>query len=164
MTFPSITDQNRESFQRDPRPAGKINRFIWHHQASTNDDGTIDMMVNETREVSATFTVDNEPPASDPNRVWARITGVVPIEFRPWTSDSPIADGLAFTAEVANSTLGPAWGISEATVQACARMAVWAYTQGVPLKRATHADPSGHLGHNEVLGMFGQGYATACPR
>lgn len=163
MSFPSIVDQTRESFQRSPRPDGAVRRFIWHHQAGTNDDNTIRMMVEETRQVSATFTVDNKPPASDPGRSWARITGVVPVEFSPWTSSSRAADGLAYTAEVANSTGSPDWGIAEATVEACALIAAWAYRAGVPLKRATREDPTGHLGHNEVLGMFGQGYTTACP-
>lgn len=164
MSFPAIVDQIRESAQSSPRPAGAVCRFIWHHQASTNDDATIRMMVDETRQVSATFTVDNKPPASAPGRLWARITGVIRPSRRPWTSSSAAADGLAFTAEVANVTGAPGYGIAEASVEAAARLALWAYLEhGVPLKRATKDDPTGHLGHDEVLGMFGQGYVTACP-
>lgn len=164
MTFPSIVDQVRQSNQSSVRPDGKVRRFVWHHQAGTNDDATIRMMVEATRQVSSTFTVDNKPPKDQPTRKWARITGVVPIERRPWTSSSAAADGLAFTAEVCNSSGSPSWGISESTVQACALIAAWAYLEhGVPLRRATKADTSGHLGHSEVIGMFGQGYSTACP-
>lgn len=160
MTFGPIVDQVRESMQRDPR-TGSIVRVIWHHQASTDDDGTIAMMVSASREVSANYTVDN---VDYEDRGWARITGVVPEEFRAWTSASPAADGRALTIEVANSSGDPTWGIAPVSVEACARIAAYANAQyGVPLKRATAADPTGHLGHKEVLDMFGQGYATACP-
>lgn len=163
MSYPDICDQIRESAQSSQR-TGPIVRTIWHHQASTNDDATIAMMVNETRQVSANQTVDNKPPAWAPTRSWARITGVVPTERRAWTSSSARADGQAMTREVANSTGAPGWGISDATFEACARLAVWDYLNlGIPLKRATRADPTGHLGHNEVLGMFDQGYVTSCP-
>lgn len=164
MTWPAIVDQTKLSPQRSARPDGRIRRHIWHHQAGTNDDATIRMMVERLRQVSASVTVDNKPPATKPSRKWARITGVVPIEDRPWTSSSYAADSLAMTAEVANSSGDPTWGIAESTVQACALIAAWEYLAlGIPLKRATKADPSGHLGHSEVLAMFGEGYATACP-
>ncbi|HXH34319.1 MAG TPA: hypothetical protein VNJ54_07900 [Plantibacter sp.] len=68
------------------------------------------------------------------------------------------------TAEVANSSGAPGYGISEATYAACAVMAAGDFLDlGIPLKRATRDDPTGHLGHKEVLGMFGQGYGTECP-
>lgn len=163
MSFPSYCDQVRESGQSSAR-TGSIVRRIWHHQAGTNDDATINAMVSGSKEVSANQTVDNRPPASSPNRAWARITGVVRTEDRAWTSSSSVADGRAMTAEVANLTGAPSYGISDSTYAACAIMAADDFLQlGIPLKRATKADPTGHLGHNEVLGMFGQGYATACP-
>jgi hypothetical protein len=68
------------------------------------------------------------------------------------------------TREVANSSGSPTWGISDATFEACARLAVWDLLHlGIPLKRATREDPTGHLGHNEVIDLFDQGYETACP-
>ncbi|MGG7510916.1 hypothetical protein [Plantibacter sp. YIM 135249] len=163
MTFPSYVDQIRESAQSSGR-TGSIVRRIWHHQASTNDDATIAMMVSGSKEVSANQTVDNKSPAGDPRRAWARITGVVSNERRAWTSSSAMADGRALTAEVCNESGAPGYNISEATYAACALMAADDYlTLGIPLKRATKDDPTGHLGHNEVLGMFGDGYATSCP-
>ena len=158
--FTSLIDQEKITSQRSNR-TGSIVRFIWHHQAGTNDDATIGMMVSGSRQVSSTYTVSNDNPG---NRGYSRITGVVPEESRPWTSSSATADGRALTAEVANSSGGPMWGIADTTHEACARLAAYAYQKyGVPLKRATKNDPTGHLGHNEVLGMFGEGYATACP-
>lgn len=158
--FSPLVDQVMVSDQCDSR-TGSICRFIWHHQASTNDDGTIQMMVSGSREVSATYTVDN---TDYEGRGWARITGVIPEDLRPWTSASRTADGRALTVECANSSGDPTWGIAPESVEACARLAAYAYTQyGVPLKRATAADPTGHLGHDEVIGIFGEGYSTACP-
>jgi len=163
MSFPSYCDQARPSEQASAR-TGSIVRRIWHHQAGTNDDATINAMVSGSKEVSANQTVDNKPPATNPQRKHARITGVVHTEQRAWTSSSSVADGRAMTAEVANSSGPPSYGISEATYAACAIMAAGDFLDlGIPLKRATRDDPTGHLGHAEVLGMFGQGYPTACP-
>jgi hypothetical protein len=153
-------DQVQPTAQYSPR-TGSIIRFVWHHQAGTNDDSTIAMMVTGSKQLSATYTVSNDDPGG---RGYSRITQVVPDEYRPWTSSSATADGRALTAEVANSTGDPDWGIADATHEACARLAAYAYVaHGVPLKRATAGDPSGHMGHNEVIGMFGEGYSTSCP-
>jgi hypothetical protein len=153
-------DQVQPTAQYSPR-TGAIIRFVWHHQAGTNDDSTIAMMVTGSKQLSATYTVSNDDPGG---RGYSRITQVVPDEYRPWTSSSATADGRALTAEVANSTGDPDWGIADATHEACARLAAYAYVaHGVPLKRATAGDPSGHMGHNEVIGMFGEGYSTSCP-
>ena len=119
------------------------------------------MMVDGSKEVSATYTVDNK----DYNgRGWARITGVVPEHLRAWTSSS-YADEGALTVEVCNATGDPEWAIADVTHEACARIAAYALTAyGVPLQRASHDNGTyGHLGHNEVQGMFGDSYSTACP-
>lgn len=163
MTFPSYCDQVRPSDQSSAR-TGSIVRRIWHHQAGTNDDATIAAMVSGSKEVSANQTVDNKPPADQPERLHARITGVVHTEERAWTSSSAIADGRAMTTEVANSSGPPGYGISEASYAACALIAARDFLElGIPLKRATKDDPTGHMGHSEVTEFFGQGYPTACP-
>lgn len=145
-------DQARLSMQSNTR-SGPIVRFIWHHQAGTNDDATIAAMVSGSRQVSATWTVSNT----------GRITSVIPEELRPWTSSSRSDDG-ALTVECANITGPPDYGISDESHEACAKLAAYAFkAYGVPLRRATKADATGHLGHNEVIGIFGDGYATACP-
>jgi hypothetical protein len=158
--FGDVIDQARLTDQWSDR-TGSIIRFIWHHQGGTSDDYTIGLMVNHGKVLSATYTVNNDNPDG---RGWSRITGVAPERYRPWTSDNSAADGRALTAEVANSSGDPDWGIADETHEACARIAAYAYREyGVPLKRATVDDPSGHLGHNEVTDMFGGGYSTFCP-
>jgi hypothetical protein len=157
--FGPIIDQARISNQHSNR-SYPITRVIWHHQASTNDDGTIDMMVSGSKQVSSTYTVDNKDYQG---RGWARITGVVPERYRPWTSSS-WADGGAITIEVCNSTGNPAWGISDVTHEACAHIAAYVRdAYGVPLQRATSKGMPGHVGHNEVQRIFGESYPTFCP-
>ena len=94
--FTSLIDQERITNQRSNR-TGSIIRFVWHHQAGTNDDATIGMMVSGSRQVSSTYTVSNDNPG---NRGYSRITGVVPEESRPWTSSSATADGRALNRRV----------------------------------------------------------------
>lgn len=162
MTFGPIVDQIRQTSQCSGR-TGPINRVIWHHQAGTNDDATIDVMVYGPKQLSATYTVDNDNYGG---RGWSRITGVAPEEKRPWTSNSPTADGQAITIEVCNSSGNPDWGIAGESQEACARIAAYAYqAYGVPLKRASREDPTGHMGHNEVIDIFPGtgGYSTFCP-
>ncbi|MCW2603052.1 MAG: hypothetical protein JWN61_1187 [Pseudonocardiales bacterium] len=159
--FGPVVDQVRVTSQRSAR-TGSIVRFVWHHQASVDDDSTITMMVTGSREVSATYTVSNDNPDG---RGWSRITGVVPEQYRAWTSDSQYVDGRALTVECANSSGGPEWGIADESFEACARLAAYAYSAyGVPLRRITSAaDGSGHIGHGELIDVFGEGYATFCP-
>lgn len=164
MTFAPIVDQIRESGQRGNR-TGSIIRFVWHHQASTNDDNTIGAMVSGSRQVSATYTVNSDNPG---NRGWSRITGVVPEEYRPWTSNSALVDGRALTVECCNSSGDPTWGIADTSHEACARLAAYAFTQyGVPLRRITSSsNTAGHIGHNELPAIFtGESslYPTFCP-
>ena len=161
-SFGYPVDQERISGQCSGR-TGPIIRFVWHHQASTNDDATIGMMVSGSREVSATYTVDNKDHGG---RGWSRITGVVPEAMRPWTSGSQMVDGQALTVECCNSSGDPEWGIAAESLEACARLAAYAYIQyGVPLRRITSsADGSGHIGHGEIVSVWpGHGYATFCP-
>lgn len=146
-------NQTRTSAQSNAR-SGPVVRFIWHHQAGTNDDGTIDAMVSGSRQVSATWTVSNT----------GRVTSVVPESRRPWTSASSADDG-ALTVECANSSGPPGYGISDASHEACARLAAYAHeAYGIPLQRATAANGwRGHMGHKELYGTEWGGYATACP-
>lgn len=156
MTFSTLTDQVRQSTQHSPRQGADIDMFIFHGQASTNDDVTISMMVNRTRQVSANYTISNE----------GRITGVVPEEFRAWTSGSSTDGGKgaamdrrAITVEIENQTGAPGWTFSAAAQEACARLlADVSKRYGIPLDR-DHC-----VGHRELYTRWGASYATACPQ
>lgn len=156
-------DQAQWSAQSSPRSGRPIDVFVVHHQASVNDDATIGMMVSGSRQVSATWTVDNDTPVGGGLRNYARITAVVPENRRPWTSASEV-DDRAYTVECANSSGAPYWGIDPLSFEAVARLIAYTHmTTDMPLRHATQADPRGVVGHNEVAAIYGGSYATACP-
>lgn len=148
-------DQTKPTSQQSAR-TGSIIRFVWHHQAGTDDDGVIRAIQSGARELSCTWTVNSS----------GRVTALVPEDRRPWTSDSQFVDGRALTVEVENSSGNPDWGISDAAHEACARLAAYAFVAyGVPLRRIRSAadQGAGHIGHGELPAVFGEGYATFCP-
>lgn len=158
-------DQERWSAQSWPRlrRVEDVDVFVVHHQASVDDDATIDMMVDATRQVSAQWTVDNDTPLGGGLRGYARITAVVPENRRAWTSGSDV-DDRAFTVECANSSGAPYWGIDPLSFEAVARLIAYTHlTTKMPLRHATRDDPRGVVGHNEVAAIYGGSYPTACP-
>lgn len=148
MTHSPLTDQIRLTpKQKGTRSGTKIGFIQLHHQASTNDDATINMMVSGSRQVSANYTVSNE----------GRATLVVDENERAWTSGSPIDDKAAITFEIENeSTNG--WTISAKAFEKVAQMvAEISGRYGIPLDR-THV-----YGHRELYQRYRRSYATACP-
>ncbi len=156
-------DETHWSAQSNARSGHAIDVFVVHHQAATDDDATVGLMVGGGRQVSATWTVDNAPPVGAMARGWARITAVVPEDRRPWTSAS-VVDDRALTVECANSSGDPYWGIDPTSFEAVARLIAYGHlAYGIPLQRATRADPRGVVGHRDVAAIYGGSYATACP-
>lgn len=139
----------RESGQRSSR-TGPIRYVILHHGATTSDEVMISMMVSGSRQVSAQAVVKDD-----------RRTGVVPEEYRAWTSSSAYWDGHACTIECANeSTNG--WTISDASYESMAiLLADWSTRYQFPLVR--NGVNSTVFGHSELYRWFGDSYATACP-
>lgn len=156
MTFSGLTDQVRSSSQRSPRYGTKVNHITLHHQASLNDNATINMMVSGSRKVSSNYTVSNE----------GRITGVVDEEHRAWTSGSTTDGGKgaamdrrSITLEIENETAAPHWKVSakahEAVAQLCADIS---RRHGFALNRQRSVE-----GHREIYQRYGASYPTACP-
>src|SRR5690606_2409348 len=118
MTHSALTDQIRESTtQRTPRKA-KIDTFLIHHQAGTNDDAVIAGMPAHSG-VSANYTIANE----------GRLTLVVNEDFRAWTSGSTSDGGKgaawdhrSITVEIENEAGAPDWPISQAAIDKAARL------------------------------------------
>ena len=147
MVQSKYTDQVRISNQRSSRGGARIDRIILHHQASTNDDATIDLMVSGRKQVSSNYTVSNE----------GRATLVVPEEYRAWTSSSAHWDGRAITFEIENESSN-GWTVSSTAHEKVARIcADVAIRYGFPLNRDTV------IGHRELYTRYGASYATACP-
>lgn len=127
---------------------GKVDRIIIHHCASTSLFAVLDMMKYGTREVSANYVIGND----------GEIIGVVPEEYRAWTSGSASWDGRAITVEIVNETGAPGWRVSDKAMAAVSRLLADISTRyGFELNRDTV------ITHQELYTIHGASYATACP-
>jgi hypothetical protein len=151
MTHSILTNQIRESMQRSDRNGTKIDTFLIHHQAGTNDDAVIDLMVSGRKTVSSNYTISNE----------GRITLVVNEIYRAWTSGSRYDGGRgsawdrrAITVEIENQTGAPHWQISDAAKHSAAALLN---------DLRSRYEISNVLGHRDLWLMFRASYATFCP-
>lgn len=147
MFSPLTTDVSGNANQFSRR-TGNIDRIILHHCASTSLSAVLGMMGTGSREVSANYVIGNK----------GEIVGVVPEEYRAWTSGSAAWDGRAITFEIVNETAAPEWRISSKAFDAVARMlADISARYGIELSRSTVVT------HQELYTIHGSSYATACP-
>jgi hypothetical protein len=151
MTHSRLTNQIKASNQSSSRDGTKIDTFLIHHQAGTNDDAAINMMVSGSRKVSANYTISNE----------GRITLVVDEDRRAWTSGSPSDGGKgaawdkrAITVEIENESAAPDWRISIAAKTAAARLLQDLRTR----YSIAHV-----LGHRDLWEKYRASYSTYCP-
>lgn len=151
MTHSSLTSQIKLSRQNSSRNGAKVDTFLIHHQAGTNDDATIRAMQSGSRQVSANYTISNE----------GRITLVVDEALRAWTSGSSTDGGKgaawdrrAITVEIENQSAGGSWPISAAARRAAARL-LNDLRQRYGIKYV--------LGHRDLWARYGASYATFCP-
>jgi len=151
MTFSKQTNQVRTSSQSSSRNGTRVDTFLIHHQAGTNDDAVIAAMVSGSRGVSANYTISNE----------GRITSVVPEELRAWTSGSQYDGGKgaawdrrAITVEIENQSAGGSWPISLAALTAAARL-----LRDLRARyKITYV-----LGHRDLWNRYRASYPTFCP-
>lgn len=151
VTHSALTNQIRLSSQNSSRNGTKIDTFLVHHQAGTNDDATINAMVSGSKEVSANYTISNE----------GRLTLVVDEDFRAWTSGSSTDGGRgaqwdrrSITVEIENETGAPAWLISDAAVETAAKLLV---------DLRDRYGVAQVYGHRDLWNLFQASYATFCP-
>ncbi len=130
------------------RRQGGVDRIILHHCATTSLNSVLQMMATGSREVSANYVIGNG----------GEIVGVVPEEFRAWTSGSSSWDGRAITFEIVNETAAPDWRISDKAMEAVSRMlADISERYGFELNRETVVT------HQELYSRYDASYPTACP-
>lgn len=121
-----------------------VDYFVIHHAADTS---TLTaqrrrFMTANDRNVSPNWLIGADGSVSEI---------VPPDDYRAWTTGA--FDHQAVTVETQNTSGDPAWGISEASHEAIARLVAWAAERyDFPIDRA-HV-----IGHREVPGQ-----ATACP-
>lgn len=151
MVYSGLAKRSYNSPQKSSRNGAGIDTFLIHHQASTDSERVLSMMLTGSREVSSNYIITNE------GQVW----GVVPEEYRAWTSGSSSDGGRgaswdrrSITVEIENSTGGPSWNISNAALTAAANL----------LKdlRARYGVRN-VLGHKDLWNNYRASYPTACP-
>lgn len=143
-----ITDTSGNGGQFSSRKGVTVDRIILHHCASTSLSGVLHMMSSGSREVSANYVIGNG----------GEIVGVVPEEYRAWTSSAPAWDGRAVTFEIVNESREPDWVISSKAFESVARVLADLSTRyGIELSRTTVVT------HQELYTKHGASYATACP-
>ncbi len=151
MTKSNLTNQTRTSRQSSSRLGATVDTFLIHHQASTNDDETIQLMVTGARQVSANYTISTS----------GRLTSVVDESLRAWTSGSEYDDGRgaawdrrAITVEIADETLGPQWKISDESLAKAAAL-LHDLKKRYKIKHV--------LGHRDLWDDYRASYSTYCP-
>lgn len=143
-----VTSTSGNGGQFSSRGGATVDRIIIHHAASLSLFAVLDMMKYATRVVSSNYVIGNG----------GEIVGVVPEEYRAWTSGSTSWDGRSITVEIINESAGPDWRISDAAFDAVARMlADISARYGIKLSRTTVVT------HQELYTIHGASYATACP-
>lgn len=116
-----------------------VDRFIVHHQASTNDDEEY-FKTKNSRSSCPTWQV----------KANGDVVELIPPDMRPSSTGSWNARSVA--VETQNTSGDPDWGISDVSHEAIALLVVWSAKRfGFPIDRA-HV-----IGHRET------GAATACP-
>lgn len=150
MTFSGLTTRTSGNARQFSNRGRGVDMFIVHHAATTSESAVLSMMSTGSRQVSANYVVNGKS-----------IIGVVPEEFRAWTSGSAQFDGRAITVETVNDRVGQtdmSWTISEDSYQSLAKLIADSSTRyGFPLDR-DHV-----VGHRELYSRWGAGYSTACP-
>lgn len=125
----------------------KIDRFIVHHAAGTSLPVILGLFAPGGKKVSANYALKDNT-----------LILAVDEDRRAFTSASAEWDGRAVTIEVANSSAGGSWPVSEASFHTLARLiADVANRYGFVINDDTI------LTHQEIWKRYKRGYATACP-
>lgn len=126
----------------------QVDSFGNHHAASTSLAVVLAAMQPGGREVSSNYVIHKRD-----------IIGVVPEDYRAWTSGSARDDDRAITVEIVNSSGSPYWQFDPETVESVVALnADIMRRYNVP---AQHGLP-GIWEHRNLYEWFGRSYPTAC--
>ncbi|MFT4188646.1 MAG: peptidoglycan recognition family protein [Aeromicrobium sp.] len=113
MTHSPLTTRTVATSKHSPRGGRKIERLIVHHTAGGTLDSNVRRLSSDPAKASATYVLGTD----------GTLVGVVPEEYRPWTTGSMAADGPAVTVETVNTGGGPEWRVSDVQVERLAQLA-----------------------------------------
>lgn len=113
MTFSPLTTTTVPTKNYGSRQGHEVSRLIIHYTAGGTDASNVDLMANSQnygRSASCTYV----------NRRDGSLVGIVPEEFRPWTSGGFEADGSSVTVE---TVIAPKGDATAAQLETLARLA-----------------------------------------
>ena len=114
MTFSRLSTRQVSTRKYGSRRGKRVSKLIIHHTAGGTNAGNVALLSTGKRSVSATYCLETS----------GRLTGIVPEEYRPWTSGSFAADGDAVTVETVNSGgAAKGWPVSAAQLEMLAQLA-----------------------------------------
>lgn len=133
----------------DCTPRNRAVDSIGHHHAATTSLGVaLGLFLPGGRTVTPNYCVWED-------QIW----GIVPEEYRAFTTGSPYDDNGAITYEIVNASGDPDWAFSETTLNTVARLDADIVSRyGV---RQVHSSP-GFWEHSDIYNWFGRSYPTAC--
>lgn len=145
MVFSPLTARSVGTRKFNDIGKRSVDRLIVRHTAGGTNAGNVALLSSGAREVSATYSL----------LTTAELVGIVPEEYRPWTSNAPgiDADRNSVTVETVNTGGAPGWPVSDAQVEKLAQLAAELcrrYSWGTVTRTRV-------IGHQEV------GVSTACP-
>lgn len=148
MVHSPLTNGVQLTSDSSSRNGVKVDRFILHHAATTSLAAILALFQPGGRTVSANYAMGND----------GTLILAVDETRRAWTSSSAQWDGRAITIEVANSSTGGSWPVSDATFDKLARLIADVATRyNFPINDNTL------LTHQELYRRYGASYPTACP-
>ena len=154
-TFSHLVADVGNSPKKSDREGAIIDTIVWHHMAATDGPAETAMMRGAGgREVSANYTIHSD----------GSIHGVVPEEYRAWTSGYAYDGGKgaawdrrAITIEIENDHVGPRdedYTISDAALDAAAQLS---------LDIRSRYTIAHEMGHRDENALYGASYPTYCP-
>lgn len=105
MTWSPLMSRSVYTSKFSSRQGNTIERLIPHHTGGGSNVGALDFLANSEKKVSATYVL----------LTTGELVGLVPEEFRPWTTGWT-ADKCAITVETVNSSGAPDWRVTDAQI------------------------------------------------
>lgn len=113
MTFSPLTSRTHETAKRSSRSGRGVQRLIIHHTAGGTDASNLHVLAVSPAKKSCTYLLETT----------GALVGIVPEEYRPWTSGSAAADGNSVTVETVNISGSPDWRVAAVQVEMLAHLA-----------------------------------------
>lgn len=143
MTFSGLTARTHLTSKYSSRQDNPVSGFILHHCAGTSNEGNENLLTERPDyEVSANYLLRND----------TQLIGLVPEEYRAWTTGWD-ADKDKITMETVNTTGAPNWEISWDQAEKIAQL----------LADCSRRYGWGPIVHGENFFVHQDFFATECP-